>query len=60
MRKITRRLKIHPPVTNAEAYAIGRKLLGIETAEDRKLLGLKPKITRRKKNAKKSRPKHSV
>jgi len=45
-------IKIHPPITNEEAYAIGRQLLGKVTKADLKLLNKpkKIKLKRRKKN----------
>ena len=35
--------KIHPPITNAEAFAIGRQLLGKATKTDLELLKHKVK-----------------
>jgi len=45
-----KKTKIHPPVTNEQAYAIGRVLLGIATAKDYKLIDKKKrrKLKRRK------------
>jgi len=49
-RKLKRRVKIHPPITNEQAYAIGRQLLGIATANDYKLIDKKKrrKLKRRR------------
>lgn len=48
-KKIKRR--VHPPVSNEEAYAIGRQLLGIATKADYRLINKKKrrKLRRRVK-----------
>jgi len=42
--KLKRRINIHPPVTNDEAYAIGRQLLGLPPLQKKRR-----KLKRRKR-----------
>jgi hypothetical protein len=42
-----KKVKIHPPITSRQAYAIGRMLLGLATPEDLKIINRKPKKKRK-------------